>query len=75
VKYPLLALVWLYRRVLSPLKPPSCRFRPTCSAYAMEALQLHGAIRGTWLTARRIARCHPFTETGFDPVPPRRNER
>ncbi|MEY2982827.1 MAG: membrane protein insertion efficiency factor YidD [Planctomycetota bacterium] len=75
MKYPLLALVWLYRRVLSPLKPPSCRFRPTCSAYAMEALQLHGAIRGTWLTARRIARCHPFTETGFDPVPPRRNER
>ncbi len=75
MKYPLLALVWLYRRVLSPLKPPSCRFRPTCSAYAMEALQLHGAIRGTWLTARRIARCHPFTETGFDPVPPRRNDR
>ncbi len=75
MKYPLMALVWLYRRVLSPLKPPSCRFRPTCSAYAMEALHRHGALRGLWLTARRVARCHPFTEPGFDPVPESRSER
>lgn len=75
MKYPLMALVWLYRRFLSPLKPPSCRFRPTCSAYALEALQRHGAIRGTWLSVRRVARCHPFTEPGFDPVPPLRTKR
>lgn len=75
MKYPLMALVWLYRRLLSPLKPASCRFRPTCSAYAFEALQRHGSIRGTWLTLRRIARCHPFTEPDFDPVPPLRTKR
>ncbi|MDA0374177.1 MAG: membrane protein insertion efficiency factor YidD [Planctomycetota bacterium] len=75
MKYPLLAIVWLYRRLLSPLKPPSCRFRPTCSAYAMEALSRHGAMRGTWLTVRRVARCHPFTEPAFDPVPPLRTKR
>ncbi len=69
MKWPLLALVWLYRRLLSPLKPPTCRFVPTCSAYAMEALRRHGAFRGTWLTFRRLIRCHPFTEPGEDPVP------
>ena len=69
MKYPLLALVWFYRRCISPLKPPTCRFRPTCSQYAMDALRLHGGIRGTWLTIKRIARCHPFCEPGEDPVP------
>lgn len=72
MKYPLIALVWLYRRILSPLKPPVCRFDPTCSAYAIEALRCHGAVRGSWLTIRRILRCHPFCENGYDPVPPRR---
>lgn len=64
--------IWLYRRLISPLKPATCRFRPTCSQYGLEALRTHGAIRGSWLLLRRICRCHPFTEPDFDPVPPRR---
>ena len=63
--------VWIYRKVISPCKPPTCRFHPTCSAYALESLRVHGALRGSWLTAKRVCRCHPFTEPGFDPVPPR----
>ncbi len=70
----LLALpVRFYRRFLSPLKPPMCRFSPTCSQYAIEAFELHGPLRGPWLAVRRIARCHPFCEGGHDPVPPRRS--
>lgn len=65
----LLALIRGYRRVLSPLLGPRCRFHPTCSAYALEAIGRHGAARGSWLAARRIARCHPLNEGGFDPVP------
>lgn len=59
----------VYRLVLSPLLPPSCRFQPTCSAYALEALQRHGPGRGTWLALRRIGRCHPWGGSGYDPVP------
>jgi putative membrane protein insertion efficiency factor len=67
----LLALVQLYRRYLSPLKGvPTCRFVPTCSAYAQEALTTHGALRGTLLTCWRVCRCHPFARPGLDPVPP-----
>lgn len=60
-----------YRLVLSPWVGHSCRFQPTCSAYALEALGRHGALRGSWLTARRLCRCHPWGASGFDPVPPR----
>jgi putative membrane protein insertion efficiency factor/ribonuclease P protein component len=70
LRWLLLLPVWLYRRLVSPWKPATCRFRPTCSCYAMEALRTHGALRGSWLTARRLLRCHPFTEPDFDPVPP-----
>lgn len=70
----LILLVRAYRRFLSPLLGQQCRFQPTCSAYGLEALQVHGALRGTWLTARRIARCHPFNPGGHDPVPPRKTK-
>jgi uncharacterized protein len=58
-----------YQTVLSPLLPPSCRYYPSCSVYAIEALEKHGAMRGSWLAMRRIARCNPFRPGGFDPVP------
>jgi uncharacterized protein len=58
-----------YQLLISPLLPPSCRFTPSCSQYALEAVTRHGALRGTWLAARRLARCHPFHPGGFDPVP------
>nr|WP_235830202.1 membrane protein insertion efficiency factor YidD [Algihabitans albus] len=68
-------LIWAYRLLLSPLLPPSCRFAPTCSAYALEALGEHGPIRGSWLAVRRISRCHPWGGDGYDPVPgPKRPE-
>jgi len=63
--------VWLYQKVISPMKPKTCRFHPTCSSYAIEALRVHGALRGSWLTVRRLGRCHPFCEPGWDPVPQR----
>jgi hypothetical protein len=67
----LMAVVMGYRRFVSPLLPPRCRFEPSCSAYAIEALREYGAARGLWLAARRLARCHPFNPGGYDPVPPR----
>ena len=65
----LVLLVRGYQVALSPLLPPSCRYYPSCSEYAVEALQKHGALRGSWLAVRRIARCHPFRPGGYDPVP------
>lgn len=67
--WPLLVLVWIYRLAISPWLGNNCRFEPTCSKYALEALRQHGAFRGTWLAARRIARCHPWGGSGYDPVP------
>lgn len=65
----LIFLVRGYQMAISPLLPPACRYYPSCSAYAIEALERHGALRGAWLAAKRIARCHPFRPGGYDPVP------
>jgi putative membrane protein insertion efficiency factor len=65
----LILFVRAYQLGISPHLSPSCRYYPSCSAYAIEALQKHGALRGSWLAMRRIARCHPFRPGGFDPVP------
>ncbi len=68
----LMGLVRTYQLFISPLFAGSCRFYPSCSAYGLEALRVHGAIRGTWLTGRRLLRCHPWNPGGVDEVPPRR---
>ena len=65
----LVFLVRAYKVVLSPLMGNCCRFEPTCSSYCIEALRMHGAIRGVWLTAKRLIRCRPFGSSGYDPVP------
>ncbi len=62
-------LVSAYRLLISPVLAPACRYAPTCSGYALEALRCHGAWRGSWLALRRILRCHPWAAGGFDPVP------
>lgn len=65
----LLAPIRFYRRYISPLTPPSCRYHPTCSTYAVQAIEHHGAVRGGWLAFTRVMRCHPFHPGGYDPVP------
>jgi putative membrane protein insertion efficiency factor len=65
----LLALLRGYKRFLSPLLPPACRFEPTCSIYMMQAIEKYGALRGLWLGIRRLSRCHVFNPGGWDPVP------
>jgi hypothetical protein len=64
----LIAGLRIYKRWISPLLPSACRFHPTCSEYMMQAIQTHGAVRGVWMGLKRIARCHPFHQGGFDPV-------
>jgi len=71
---PLILLVRLYQIMLSPVMGGHCRFQPTCSVYSLQALRTHGALRGSWLTLRRITRCHPWGGCGYDPVPERKAE-
>jgi hypothetical protein len=73
--WPLIGLVLMYRYGLSPLLGRPCRFQPSCSEYALEALHRHGAWRGTVLSVKRVARCHPWGGSGYDPVPPVRSTR
>ncbi len=69
LSFPFIVLVRFYQICISPLKPATCRFTPTCSAYAIEALRKYGPIKGIWLAAKRIIRCHPWGGSGYDPVP------
>ncbi len=69
MRRPLVALLRGYKRFLSPLLPPMCRFEPTCSIYMMQAIEKYGALRGVWLGIRRLSRCHVFNPGGWDPVP------
>jgi len=71
LKWALLACIRIYKRFLSPILPSACRFTPTCSQYAYEAIETYGAVRGIWMGMRRIMRCHPLHPGGFDPVPPK----
>ncbi len=69
MKYVLIFLIRIYQKAISPFFPSSCRFYPSCSHYGVEALRQHGTLRGGWLTIKRISKCHPYHEGGFDPVP------
>ncbi|ENO98361.1 MULTISPECIES: membrane protein insertion efficiency factor YidD [Thauera] len=69
MKTVLIALLRFYRYAISPMLGRNCRFHPTCSEYAIEAIQRHGALRGGWMAAKRVGRCHPFNSGGYDPVP------
>lgn len=67
--FPMLLLIRFYQRCISPLTPAMCRFQPTCSQYAIEAIRKYGPFKGGWLTLKRLARCHPWGGSGYDPVP------
>ncbi len=69
ISFVMLTIVRAYKFFISPILPPSCRYNPTCSDYAMQAIQKHGPFKGGWLALRRILRCHPFGGHGYDPVP------
>ena len=69
-----LSIIRFYQVAISPLKPPTCRFYPTCSHYGLEAVQRFGALKGGWLTIKRILKCHPFHPGGFDPVPEKKKD-
>ena len=72
---PLIGLVKFYQLCISPFTPPSCRFTPTCSQYALEALRKYGPLKGLWLALRRLSKCHPWGGSGYAPVPSRKNGR
>lgn len=69
MKQVVLAAIRFYQRSISPSRPPSCRYQPTCSQYGYEAVECHGVLWGGWLALRRVARCHPWARGGYDPVP------
>jgi uncharacterized protein len=69
MKHVLIFFVRAYQLMISPYLPPSCRYTPTCSSYAIGAIRTHGAVKGIWLAMKRIGRCHPWSEGGYDPVP------
>lgn len=74
MKYLFMGFIKFYQKAISPFKPPSCRFFPTCSQYGLEAIQRFGAIKGGYLTIKRISKCHPFHSGGFDPVPEKKSK-
>lgn len=69
MKTVLIGMIRFYRSFISPLKPPCCRFTPTCSEYALQAIEKYGALKGSWLAVKRIVRCNPFCKGGYDPLP------
>jgi putative membrane protein insertion efficiency factor len=73
VRWVLIGLLRVYRLAISPLYGQVCRYHPSCSAYALDAVTVHGSLRGSWLTVRRLLRCHPWAAGGYDPVPARRD--
>ncbi len=75
MKYLCIALIRFYRKFISPIKPPCCRFTPTCSEYALEAFETHGFFYGLYLAVGRVLRCNPFCRAGYDPVPPKREKK
>lgn len=75
MKFLFLGIIWLYQKVISPIKPRTCRFHPTCSHYGKEAITRFGALKGAYLTVKRILKCHPFHPGGFDPVPEKKTEK
>lgn len=74
IKKLMIGMIRFYQRCLSPLLPNVCRYRPTCSEYFIEALMMHGVIKGSWLGIKRILRCHPWGGSGYDPVPPKKQK-
>ena len=73
IAYPIIALIRFYQSAISPFTPSTCRFHPTCSHYFIEAVQIHGPLKGSYLGIKRILSCHPWGKTGYDPVPPKKN--
>lgn len=71
MKYILIFFIKIYKKIISPIKKPCCRFYPTCSQYALDAIRIHGALKGSYLSIKRILRCNPFCPGGADPVPPK----